>query len=168
VRATVLRTFATLVLLVGCGASDASTAEGVPAGADGPFVVTRVVDGDTIKLANGDTVRLIGIDTPETVDPRKPVQCFGEEASARTRELLDGEHVYLEYDPTQGRVDRYGRTLAYVWTTDGSLVNEQLVAEGYAHEYTYEIPYKYRDEFNAAEASARDNERGLWAAGACA
>jgi micrococcal nuclease len=84
----------------------------MPAGVDGPRGVVRVVDGDTVVIAPDTTVRLIGIDTPETVDPRKPVQCFGREASAYAHLLLDGRSVSLEYDPTQGRLDRYGRTLA--------------------------------------------------------
>ncbi len=66
------------------------------------MTVTDVVDGDTIKVSNGKTLRLIGVDTPETVDPRKPVQCFGREASARAHALLDGARVQLEYDPTPG------------------------------------------------------------------
>ena len=103
----------------------------------------------------------------ETVDPRRPVECFGKEASARAHELLDGEHVYLEYDPTQGKTDRYGRVLAYVWLPDGTLVNEAMIADGYAYEYTYDVPYRYRDRFDTAEAEARDDERGLWAAGVC-
>jgi micrococcal nuclease len=139
-----------------------------PDGLDGPMTVTRVVDGDTIRVSNGATLRLIGVDTPETVDPRKPVQCFGREASARAHALLDGARVWLEYDPTQGRLDRYGRTLAYVWMSDGRLYNETIIAEGYAHEYTYNLPYRYRDAFLAAQRSARDAGRGLWSATTCA
>ena len=134
----------------------------------GPLRVTQVVDGDTIKVSNGRTLRLIGVDTPETVDPRKPVQCFGREASARAHALLDGAEVQLEYDATQGRLDKYGRTLAYVWMADGRLYNETIIAEGYAHEYTYAIPYRYQDAFRAAERSARQAERGLWAPTTCA
>jgi endonuclease YncB( thermonuclease family) len=130
--------------------------------------VTDVVDGDTIKVSTGQTLRLIGVDTPETVDPRKPVQCFGREASARAHALLDGTRVRLEYDPTQGRLDKYGRTLAYVWMADGRLYNETIIAEGYAHEYTYDIPYRYRDAFRAAQRSARLHNRGLWSPTTCA
>jgi micrococcal nuclease len=139
-----------------------------PLGLDGPVTVVRVVDGDTIKVSNGETLRLIGVDTPETVDPRAPVQCFGREASARAHTLLDGASVRLEYDPTQGRYDRYGRTLAYVWLADGRLYNETIIAEGYAHEYTYAIPYRYRARFRAAERAAREAERGLWSPTTCA
>jgi micrococcal nuclease len=139
----------------------------MPAGADGPRGVVRVVDGDTVVVAPDTTVRLIGIDTPETVDPRKPVQCFGREASAYAHLLLDGHFVWLEYDPTQGRLDKYGRTLAYVWMPDGRLFNEVMIADGYAHEYTYDLPYRYQDTFIAAERTARESERGLWSPTTC-
>jgi micrococcal nuclease len=138
-----------------------------PAGVDGPLPVVDVVDGDTVKVP-GTTVRLIGVDTPETVDPRVPVQCFGREASARAHALLDGARVWLEYDATQGRRDRYGRTLAYLWLADGRLYNETIIAEGFAHEYTFAVPYRYRDAFRAAERSARDAGRGLWSPTTCA
>ena len=142
-----------------------------PTSAEGPFPVASVTDGDTIRvtvLGRSTRVRLIGIDTPEVTDPRKPVQCFGQEASRRAHDLLDGTQVWLEYDPSQSRRDRYGRTLAYVWLTDEVLVNEKMVYEGYAHEYTYETPYKYRDTFRAAEQAARAAERGLWSPATCA
>jgi micrococcal nuclease len=129
--------------------------------------VTRVVDGDTVHVSDGRTLRLIGMDTPETVDPRKPVQCFAREASARAHQLLDGATVTLEYDASQGRTDKYGRTLAYVWTADGLLYNFRMIADGYAHEYTYRIPYRYQDLFRAAERDARDHDRGLWSPATC-
>lgn len=140
----------------------------VPEGVDGPMAVARVVDGDTIKVSTGVTLRLIGLDTPETVDPRKAVQCFGREASNYAHELLDNTNVSLEYDPSQGRLDRYGRTLAYVWMSDGRLYNRLMIEDGYAHEYTYSIPYRYQDAFIAAERSARDAQRGLWSPATCA
>lgn len=135
------------------------------------LVVEEVFDGDTISVRrNGviEKVRFIGIDTPETKDPRKPVQCFGEEASRYTHTLLEGKRVRLEIDPTQGERDRYGRLLAYVRREDGLFVNKQLVAEGYAHEYTYQDnPYKYQAEFRTAEQSAREQQKGLWSANTC-
>jgi micrococcal nuclease len=137
-------------------------------GLTGAVTVVDVVDGDTIKVSTGETLRLIGVDTPETRDPRRPVQCFGREASARAHALLDGARVRLEHDPSQGRRDKYGRTLAYVWLPDGRLYNETIIAEGYAHEYTYAIPYRYRDAFRAAERSAREAGRGLWSPATCA
>lgn len=142
----------------------------MPPGVQGPFPVTKVVDGDTIWVDDGDTrvkVREIGLDTPEVVDPRKPVQCFGRDASARAHAVLDGKSVYLETDPSQDRVDKYGRTLAYVWVDGRDLFNVDMIANGYAHEYTYDLPYKYQAEFKAAERDARAQGRGLWSPGAC-
>ena len=120
--------------------------------------MTKVVDGDTIWVDNNgkcQKIRMIGMDTPETVDPRKPVQCFGLEASAQAKTILGGQSVYLESDPGQDTVDKYGRTLAYVWTTSGRLFNLDMIADGYAHEYTYYVPYRYQQEFKAAQSDAR-------------
>jgi micrococcal nuclease len=134
------------------------------------YAVVRVVDGDTISASidgKTETIRFIGIDTPETVDPRKAVQCFGKEASDTTKKLLTDQRVMLEKDPSQGERDKYGRLLAYVYRADGLFVNQYLVEQGYAHEYTYNAPYKYQAQFKAAEAQARTLGRGLWAPGAC-
>lgn len=134
------------------------------------YSVIKVVDGDTIAVnINGEseTLRLIGIDTPETVDPRKGVECFGKEASAKARELLDGANVKLEADESQGERDKYGRLLRYVFLEDGTHFNELMIREGYAHEYTYDLPYKYQGQFKAAESNAKQDERGLWASDAC-
>lgn len=134
------------------------------------YPVTHVADGDTIEVQkDGESVkvRLIGINTPESVDPRRPVQCFGKEASARTHEILDGKSVALETDPTQDTYDKYGRLLAYVFLPDGTLVNEQLVTEGFAHEYTYDQPYTYQARFKTAEKAAREARRGLWSPDTC-
>jgi len=132
----------------------------------------RVVDGDTVdvQLDNGLTerVRLIGIDTPEVVDPRKPVECFGREASAHAHELLDGQSVSLETDPSQGARDVYGRLLAYVWLPDGRNFGEVMTADGFAHEYTYDQPYAYVDTFRAAQELAIANQAGLWSPATCA
>src|SRR5688500_6399309 len=101
--------------------------------------VVKVVDGDTIDISlNGQTsrVRLIGMNTPETVDPRRSVQCFGTEASNRLKQLLQGQTVFVESDPTQDTRDRFGRLLYFVWLSDGRLVNLMMIAEGYANEYT--------------------------------
>lgn len=146
------------------------------------YPVVKVIDGDTISIMkNGKTVtlRLIGLDTPETVDPRKPVQCFGKAASDKAKEILTGKTVRLEFDASQGTFDKYGRTLAYVFLADpstslgasGTSFNEYMIAAGYAHEYTYNLPYKYQKEFKAAESHAREEKKGLWAdppAGGCA
>src|SRR3990172_7201954 len=80
--------------------------------------VTRVIDGDTIELGDGRRVRYIGIDTPETVDPRKPVECFGKEAAAKNRELVDGKMVEMEKDASE--TDKYGRLLRYIYVPSTS------------------------------------------------
>ena len=132
--------------------------------------VSRVIDGDTIDVAvGGDTVRirLIGVDTPESVHPSKPVECYGREASAFLRELAQGRAVSLEIDPSQDEVDRYGRWLRYIWLDGGTLVNREIIARGYGFEYTFRTPHAYRDEFRAAEAQARDAGLGMWAPDAC-
>lgn len=134
------------------------------------YSVTDVVDGDTIKVnMNGTitTLRLIGMDTPETVDPRKPVQCFGKEASNKAKELLSGKKVRLEMDPSQGTLDTYGRTLAYVYRDDGLFYNKHMIEQGYAHEYTYRTPYKYQAEFKTAQKTAQANQAGLWSSSTC-
>ncbi|MBI5457768.1 thermonuclease family protein [Candidatus Kaiserbacteria bacterium] len=148
--------------------TDATTTPALP---QNIYPVVKVVDGDTLDvLKEGKTIRLrlIGLDTPETVDPRKPVQCFGQAASDKAREMLAGKIVRLEYDASQGMLDKYGRTLAYVFMKDGANFNEYMIAEGYGHEYTYNLPYKYQREFKAAEKSAREQKKGLWADDACA
>jgi len=121
----------------------------------------RVVDGDTLELDGGERVRLIGVDTPEAVDPRRPVQYFGKEASAFTRRMAQGRSVRLEYD--QETRDSYGRTLAYVYLHDGTLLNSEIIRQGYGHAYT-RFPFRYQAEFLALEREARAQGRGLWAA----
>lgn len=123
------------------------------------YGLVRVVDGDTVVLESVGTVRLIGIDTPETVDPRKPVEYFGREASEHLRGILTGERVRLEFDQT--RRDRYGRTLAYLYLADGRFVNREMVRDGYAHAYI-KYPFKYMDDFVAVEREAREAGRGMW------
>jgi micrococcal nuclease len=134
------------------------------------YAVTKVTDGDTFKVdINGtiETIRLVGIDTPETVDPRKTVQCFGIEASNRAKELLIGKKVRLESDQASGDRGIYGRLLRYAWLEDGTFFNKKMILDGYASEYTYKVPYKYQTEFKQAETEARNAKRGLWADDAC-
>ncbi len=134
------------------------------------YEVVKVVDGDTVDvLINGEVerLRLIGINTPESVDPRKPVECFGIEASNRAKELLEGQKVYLEKDDTQDNRDKYDRLLRYIWREDGLFYNLEIIKQGYAYEYTYQIPYTYQDKFKVAEEYARKNKLGLWADGVC-
>ncbi len=126
--------------------------------------VTRVVDGDTIVVdMSGEQFKLryIGIDTPETVDPRRPVECFGKEASERNRQLVEGKAVGLEKDVSE--TDAFGRLLRYVWV-EGQMVNEVLVQEGYALASTYPPDVKYAALFAGLQAEARRAGLGLWGA----
>lgn len=134
------------------------------------YQVVKVIDGDTITVSKdgvSKTLRLIGINTPETVDPRKPVECFGNEASNKAKELLNGKQVKLEVDPTQGELDKYQRLLRYVFLPDGTNFNKLMIEQGYAYEYTYNLPYKYQAEFKQAEKESREVKKGLWADGVC-
>ena len=127
-------------------------------------VVERVVDGDTLLLQSGERVRLIGVDTPEIKHPKKPVQYFGNEASAFTRRVVEGKRVRLEFDhgnAVREHKDRYGRTLAYVFLEDGTLLNAEIIKQGYGHAYT-QFPFSRMEEFRRLEREAREEERGLW------
>jgi micrococcal nuclease len=128
--------------------------------------VKRVIDGDTIELESGQKVRYIGIDTPETVDPRRDPQCFGKEASLRNKELVENKEIYLEKDVSQ--TDRYGRLLRYIYLAENGIsINEQLVREGYAAASSYPPDIKYQEKFKTAEQEARNNQKGLWQEGLC-
>ena len=125
------------------------------------YLVTRVIDGDTIEIEGGKKVRYLGIDTPETVDPRKPVQCFGIEASNENKKLVLGKRVKLEKDISE--TDKYGRLLRYVYVDD-IFVNDYLVRNGYAYAVTFPPDVKYQQQFLEAQKEARENKRGLWSA----
>ena len=134
------------------------------------FPVTKVVDGDTIDVAISEgtvRIRLIGINTPETVDPRRPVQCFGKEASNHLKELLADRSVRLLADASQDDKDKYSRLLRYVFRDDGLAVNAELVWSGFAQEYTYKTPHRFQQEFRALQTEAQYSGTGLWAADAC-
>ncbi|NDK19296.1 thermonuclease family protein [Candidatus Gracilibacteria bacterium] len=134
------------------------------------LLVTKVVDGDTIEvMINGknEKLRLLGVDTPETVDPRKSVECFGKESSNKANEVLLNKKVKLVSDETQGDKDKYGRLLRYVYREDGVFYNKWIIENGYAHEYTYNKPYKFQTEFKQAEKTARENQLGLWSPEIC-
>lgn len=131
----------------------------------GLWHVTRDIDGDTIDVQLGsqkERVRFLGVDTPETHDPRKPVQCFGLTAATHTKLLVEGKNVRLEPDPEDSDRDKYGRLLRYVYLPDGTLVNAELIKDGYGFAYTI-FPITKLDQFRALEADARTNNRGLWA-----
>jgi micrococcal nuclease len=131
-------------------------------GADRLVKVVHVVDGDTVVVDDGhgrETVRLLGVDTPETVDPRKPVQCYGPEASAYTKSRLEGRSVTLERD-VETR-DRYGRLLAYV-VLDGRRFNDELLRNGYARLLVIAPNGSHAREMLDEELAARRAGRGLW------
>jgi len=137
---------------------------------DNLYKVVKVVDGDTVAVEiNGkkETIRLIGINTPETVDPRRPVECFGIEASNKAKEILTGKRIKLEADSIVGERDKYGRLLRYIFLEDGTNFNKMMISEGYAYEYTYDLSYKYQGEFKQAEKEATEAKKGLWADGVC-
>ena len=136
------------------------------------YQVLKVVDGDTIHISyNGkdEKVRFIGLDTPETKDPRKPIQCFGREATAKMTEFAENKNIRLEFDKTQGERDKYGRILAFVYNEDNKNLAYEMIRQGYGNEYTYNSnPYKYQNEFKEAARKAREENKGLWAENTCA
>jgi micrococcal nuclease len=137
-----------------------------PAGGSVTVRVDRVVDGDTAKVfyrGESEYVRYIGIDTPESVDPGSPVECYGEEARRFNERLLQPGRVRLEFGPE--RRDRYGRLLAYVYVSD-VMLNAELVRRGFAETLTIPPNDAESDRFERLESEARNAGRGLW--GACA
>lgn len=130
-------------------------------------LVTKVVDGDTIVVNNKDAIRFIGIDTPETVDPRRSVGCFGKEASNKVKELLTDKVVILQKDVSE--TDKYKRLLRYIFLPlpNGQtlFVNDYLVREGFGKVLTYPPDVKFNEQFRQAEREAKEGNRGLW--GAC-
>lgn len=160
-----------IFVLLGAGyawSRAASAARGAGLEEGRAYAVAHVVDGDTFAVRDGARerrVRILGVDAPETVDPRKPVGCYGPEASAETHALLDGRSVELSFNPDRELKDKYGRYLAYVHRDDGLFVNEALLRGGYAREYTFGKPYSLQKEFRALESEARERGAGLW--GAC-
>jgi len=147
--------------------ADAPPAAASPAPSGVRAQVARVVDGDTIRVriegqgTKEYAVRYIGMDTPETVKPNTPVQCFGREAKRRNEELVKGKTVVLEKDVSE--TDRYGRLLRYVYA-DGRMVNAALVEEGYAQVATYPPDVKHQELFLRLQRQAREAGRGLWSA----
>lgn len=142
--------------------------------------VTGVIDGDTIEVevvqvvegpgAGGAvagrrySVRLLGIDTPESVDPRSPVECFGKEATAATAALLDGKEIRLVKDVED--TDGFDRLLRYVYL-DAEMANARLVANGYAFAFTHPPNVRHAPLFVDLQHHARDRERGLWHPSTC-
>ena len=154
-----------VTLAPACGVGDMrSEQEPAP---PGTVRVVRPVDGDTIVVdidGQEEPVRFIGIDTPESVAQDRPVECYGPEAKERTAALLpEGTLVRLERD-VEAR-DRYDRLLAYVIRDeDDVFINERLVEEGFAESIAYPPNTTRQGELDEAEAHARAEGRGLWAA----
>lgn len=156
-----------LGLVAACTSHDPATLGSATDALDANAVVAKVVDGDTIDVTTGGDsttrIRMIGFNTPESVDPRRPVECFGKEASKHLASLAPvGTSVRLERDAEER--DRYGRTLAYVYrAADGLFLNLQMVSDGYAHVLSIPPNVSYADRFRDAERSARTANLGLWA-----
>jgi endonuclease YncB( thermonuclease family) len=164
-----LAVFAAIVLLStnGSGLLDRNEDDRLDASVGGRVV--RVIDGDTIRVRLDDpaetrTVRYIGVDTPETVAPGEPIECFGEAASEYNKRLVAGKRLRLVLG--RERRDRYGRLLAYVQIEDGPLVEDALLRRGYARTLTIAPNDDRAPHFRALEREARAEGRGLW--GACA
>ena len=124
-------------------------------------VVVRVIDGDTVELADGRRVRYIGIDTPETVHPEEDVECYGTEARDRNRELVEGKIVEMQRGIED--TDKYGRLLRYVHV-DGRFVNALLVSEGYAHASFSGEERRFSQVFVQLEQYSKLRDKGMWAA----
>lgn len=130
----------------------------------GLYRVVEFADGDTISVdMNGTTerIRMIGVDTPETHDPRKAVQCFGQAASDFTKRLIGTSAVRLEADPLNTNRDRYDRLLRYVYLPDSTLVNAEIIRQGYGFAYL-SFPFSKSEEFRQLQTEARQANRGLW------
>ena len=134
----------------------------------GLYTINHYVDGDTIAVnMNGsvETVRFIGVDTPETHKPNTPVQCYGPDAAAHTKaQISKFGKVRLQADPLDTNRDRYGRLLRYVYLPDGTLMDEQIIQQGYGFAYL-SFPFEKKDQFAADEKAAQAAKLGLW--GAC-
>lgn len=138
------------------------------------FKIIKVVDGDTFDVEKNTDgkiekykVRLLGINTPESVDPRRTVECFGLESSKYVKDNFLGDLVKLETDDSQSKYDKYNRLLAYVYLSDGQMINRKLIADGYAYEYTYDKAYKYQKDFKDLQRFAKSENRGLWSSETC-
>jgi len=130
----------------------------------GLYKIASFEDGDTIVVdMNGtlERIRFIGVDTPETKDPRKPIQCYGKTASSFTSQAIGNNRVRLVSDPENTNRDRYGRLLRYVYLPDGTFLNAELIKNGYGFAYTG-FPFSKLEEFKAHQITALEDKRGLW------
>lgn len=144
-----------------------NTAQTVQQDNPGLYTIDHYVDGDTIAVnMNGtvETVRFIGVDTPETHKPNTPVQCYGPEAAAHTKQVISqaGGKVRLQADPQDTNRDRYGRLLRYIYLPDGTLLDEQIIKQGYGFAYL-DFPFSKKAQFAADGQAAMAAKAGLWA-----
>ena len=171
-RRTIIRKLAICLVLVGLAVLGSSVTQqgkvGLPGAGEstrpGYYPVIHVTDGDTFNVrvaGKVETVRLVGMDTPETHDPRKPVQCYGTKAAEEAHHLLDGKLVRLEGDPTDSDRDKYHRLLRYVYLEDGTLYNQYMVEHGYAFAYVI-FPNVKLEQFKHWEAEAKQKQLGIW------
>ena len=147
------------------GASEAAPTKQTRRRTSPRYRVLDVVDGDTVKVAyrgSEISVRIIGIDTPETVHPSEPVECGGPQATAAATRLLTGKRVRLVFDPSQGRTDAYGRTLAYLDVPALGDFGLAMINRGKAAEYTYDTSYAHQARYLAAQSTAQAHKRGIW------
>jgi endonuclease YncB( thermonuclease family) len=149
---------AVVAFLVGAGCADADDGDSVTGARAPTALVTRVIDGDTVELANGETVRMIGIDTPEVYGG---TECGGAQASAYMERIATGRRVSVRTDPTQDTYDRYGRLLAYL-DAGGRDLGEAVLRAGWARVYVYDQPFRRLADYRQAGSAARGGDRGIW------
>jgi micrococcal nuclease len=142
--------------LPGAGTDDASRS-----GERGTARVVRVVDGDTVILAGLGSSRIVGVDTPETVKPDTPVQCFGPRASAFSKHVL-GAAGHVTYEVALEPVDVYGRSLVYLWLPDGRFFNAMLLRRGLARPLPFPPNTRYAPRFQRLAERAARLGKGLW------
>lgn len=173
-RHNIIRKLVICLVLVGLGGLGSEVTQqgkvGLPhpgeATRPGYYRVVHVTDGDTfdVRIAGKtEIVRLVGMDTPETHDPRKAVQCYGEAATHEAHKLLDGQQVRLVGDPTDSDRDKYHRLLRYAYLENGTLYNQYMVEHGYAFAYII-FPNVKLGQFKQWEAEAKERQLGIWSA----
>lgn len=159
--------FVSLAFVVTACSGPLPAASAAPVVAGEQATVTKVVDGDTLHATTSSgvklTIRVLSFDSPEVVDPRKPIQCWGPQASAEGHRLLDGQTVRLEPDPTQAATDKYKRALRRVILPDGRDYSVVMAGEGMGRDYVYDRkPAQNEPAVAAAQGQAQTGKRGLW------
>lgn len=127
------------------------------------YLVKKVIDGDTLTVEKNnkeETIRMIGINAPESNE------CGGIESAQKLKELVENKEIKIEGDETQDDKDVYGRTLRYIFV-DGININQKMIADGWAKEYTYKVAYKYKNNFKETQETAKKDKRGIWGEDFC-